>query len=288
MGIHSIFLQDLGFAHGAYDSRLYTCQTRLLAIAGLDLEHQNAVIRDVLEVSTADIVQAIFQCQMLYAAIERNVEQLVQSMAKSWQDIDRRSIFPFEREVSMIRKGFPAKLETNLLDICQKLIGGAIAWRDADQLSYQISLIYEGTISTLRQTRYCLVIRAIISTWRAIGHLWYYEDTCAISLTYSQISNEQKHSALDFTDNSTDKGLSPINERVTSASLSLLNGSNLESASSQQVGEQASTSGNACLANSDELEKEVDEYWTWNSEKQKFVHVDDDTGKMVCHPDEFD
>lgn len=35
-------------------------------------------------------------------------------------------------------------------------------------------------------------------------------------------------------------------------------------------------------------EEELDKYWTWNIETQKFVHVDEDTGETIYHPDEFD
>ncbi|KAI1374500.1 hypothetical protein F4677DRAFT_172206 [Hypoxylon crocopeplum] len=37
-----------------------------------------------------------------------------------------------------------------------------------------------------------------------------------------------------------------------------------------------------------EDEEEVDDYWTWDIETQKFFHVDEHTGKTVYHPDEFD
>lgn len=35
-------------------------------------------------------------------------------------------------------------------------------------------------------------------------------------------------------------------------------------------------------------EEEMDKYWTWNVETQKFIHVDEDTGETIYHPDEFD
>ncbi|XXG95424.1 hypothetical protein Hte_001686 [Hypoxylon texense] len=38
----------------------------------------------------------------------------------------------------------------------------------------------------------------------------------------------------------------------------------------------------------EEEEEELDKYWIWNVEAQKFVHVDEDTGETIYHPDEFD
>ncbi|KAI0010356.1 hypothetical protein F4779DRAFT_577822 [Xylariaceae sp. FL0662B] len=38
----------------------------------------------------------------------------------------------------------------------------------------------------------------------------------------------------------------------------------------------------------DASDEEVDEYWTWDRKVQQFVHIDEDTGEKVYHPDEFD
>ncbi|KAI1770381.1 hypothetical protein F4818DRAFT_433324, partial [Hypoxylon cercidicola] len=405
MGIHTTPLQHLIFAYGVHASRFLLHQMPLFAVKGRNSETQNLVLLAAfLESFKTDVAQACVQYEKLYTIIVWTPQQSVQSMAKSWQDLDLRDALLFGKEGDLTRNGFSPDFAASCLEVCRESLGNMVAWKDDSQPSHQISplmelsrcelngstntcsslgdaggvelmkvsslmigivknIVGEDMLTSFEGTPWILshsqladssnhVVSGCIYTWSETGHNGTCSDTNATSLAHGPLPDEQqKYAMLNCTEISPKIRGSAISERNACASVSSVEGSTTDSLSIQVSGEWAPADDDlmyvlrsdisilpvchACSAiptgfsisfadsrrslvcrsttldlsdpetltmlaievecltspntfeEGQDMEEEVDTYWTWNFEAQKFVHVDEDTGETVYHPDEF-